>query len=341
MGLARVSAVARRSALKRVVAQSPPPRSSEAMSPSCVAGGAPIHARCVSTPQPACKAVQGPRANQPKESALSESYNAHPATVIKVIRCRRAGGNAVSHMAPTGWAPSYSFAQIPMRRPVEYGDRNQIQLGESGLGAGSDPMVGRESAIRERSTSRCAQGRAHGVHHRRHGRRHRHRRGPGGRRSGARTGHPDGRRRVEALRIRRPAAHARGRRGHRDAGACVDSLIIVLNSRLEEVLGDDVTQKHAFAAADEVLSNAVAGIAEIINVPGMVNVDFQDVRTVMRQTGMAMMGSASTGDDRAATLPNRPSPARCSRARTCAARAACWSTSPPPRKPSNCARPSW
>jgi cell division protein FtsZ len=81
---------------------------------------------------------------------------------------------------------------------------------------------------------------------------------------------------------------------------CVDSLVIVLNSRLEEVLGDDITQKQAFAAADDVLCKAVTGIAEIITVPGMINVDFEDVRTVMRQTGMAMMGSAQhTGDDRA------------------------------------------
>jgi len=81
---------------------------------------------------------------------------------------------------------------------------------------------------------------------------------------------------------------------------CVDSLVIVLNSRLEEVLGDDITQKGAFAAADEVLAKAVTGIADIITVPGMVNVDFEDVRTVMRQTGMAMMGSAQhEGEDRA------------------------------------------
>jgi cell division protein FtsZ len=81
---------------------------------------------------------------------------------------------------------------------------------------------------------------------------------------------------------------------------CVDSLVIVLNSRLEEVLGDDITQKQAFTAADEVLSKAVTGIAEIITKPGMVNVDFEDVRTVIRQTGLAMMGSAQhSGDDRA------------------------------------------
>ena len=67
---------------------------------------------------------------------------------------------------------------------------------------------------------------------------------------------------------------------------------MILNDKLEEVLGDDVTQEDAFEAADDVLNNAVAGIAEIINQPGLVNVDFQDVRTVMTEQGMAMMGSA-------------------------------------------------
>ncbi|HUN70438.1 MAG TPA: cell division protein FtsZ, partial [Burkholderiales bacterium] len=80
----------------------------------------------------------------------------------------------------------------------------------------------------------------------------------------------------------------------------VDSLIVILNDKLEEVLGDDVTQEDAFQAADDVLNNAVAGIAEIINQPGLVNVDFQDVRTVMTEQGMAMMGSAvASGVDRA------------------------------------------
>src|SRR5439155_1132699 len=72
-----------------------------------------------------------------------------------------------------------------------------------------------------------------------------------------------------------------------------DSLIVILNDKLEEVLGEDVTQEDAFRAADDVLNNAVAGIAEIINLPGLVNVDFQDVKTVMSEQGMAMMGSAS------------------------------------------------
>jgi cell division protein FtsZ len=80
----------------------------------------------------------------------------------------------------------------------------------------------------------------------------------------------------------------------------VDSLIVILNDKLEDVLGEDVTQADAFAAADNVLNNAVGGIADIINREGLVNVDFQDVRTVMSEQGMAMMGSAaSSGIDRA------------------------------------------
>jgi cell division protein FtsZ len=80
----------------------------------------------------------------------------------------------------------------------------------------------------------------------------------------------------------------------------VDSLIVILNEKLEEVLGDEVTMLEAFQAADNVLRNAVGGIAEIINVPGLVNVDFEDVRTVMGEMGKAMMGSAvAAGVDRA------------------------------------------
>ncbi|QZA81658.1 cell division protein FtsZ [Deefgea piscis] len=80
----------------------------------------------------------------------------------------------------------------------------------------------------------------------------------------------------------------------------VDSLIVVSNQKLEEVLGDDVTVDEAFRAADDVLRNAVGSIVEIIQYPGLINVDFADVKTVMREMGMAMMGSAhATGPDRA------------------------------------------
>jgi len=80
----------------------------------------------------------------------------------------------------------------------------------------------------------------------------------------------------------------------------VDSLIVILNEKLEEVLGEEISYLEAFRTADNVLRNAVGGIAEIINVPGLVNVDFEDVRTVMHEMGKAMMGSAvAAGVDRA------------------------------------------
>uniref|UniRef100_UPI00261D00CE cell division protein FtsZ n=1 Tax=Hydrogenophaga sp. TaxID=1904254 RepID=UPI00261D00CE len=82
--------------------------------------------------------------------------------------------------------------------------------------------------------------------------------------------------------------------------ANVDSLIVVLNEKLLEVLGDDVTQDQAFAEANDVLKNAVGGISDIIHMHGMVNVDFEDVKTVMSEPGKAMMGTAqASGPDRA------------------------------------------
>jgi cell division protein FtsZ len=86
----------------------------------------------------------------------------------------------------------------------------------------------------------------------------------------------------------------------------VDSLIIIPNDRLMEVLGEDATFEDGFRAANDVLHGAVAGIAEIINCPGLVNVDFADVRTVMSENGVAMMGSAmATGADRAQVAAER------------------------------------
>lgn len=80
----------------------------------------------------------------------------------------------------------------------------------------------------------------------------------------------------------------------------VDSLIVIPNDKLMMVLGNDISMLDAFKAANDVLYGAVAGIAEVINCPGLVNVDFADVKTVMSEMGMAMMGSAvSSGIDRA------------------------------------------
>jgi cell division protein FtsZ len=88
--------------------------------------------------------------------------------------------------------------------------------------------------------------------------------------------------------------------GIEELATYVDSLIIVPNAKLMEVLGGKTTLAEAFKAANGVLQGAVAGIAEVINVPGMVNVDFADVCTLMSENGMAMMGAAtSSGEGRA------------------------------------------
>ena len=75
----------------------------------------------------------------------------------------------------------------------------------------------------------------------------------------------------------------------------VDSLIVIPNDKLMSALGEDVTVKEAFRAADDVLRNAVAGISEVVTCPGIINLDFADVKNVMSIMGMAMMGSAQAG----------------------------------------------
>lgn len=234
---------------------------------------------------------------------MSETKVPHPETVFKIIGVGGAGGNAVNHMASIGLS-SFEFicANTDAQALSNTQAEKRIQLGESGLGAGSDPVVGRESATRERSLIADALKGADmvfitaGM--------------GGGTGTGAAPVIAEVARELGILTVgvvSKPFEFEGPRRmrvaeeGIAALARCVDSLIIVLNSRLEEVLGDDVTQKKAFAAADEVLSKAVTGIADIIAVPGMINVDFEDVRTVMRQTGMAMMGTAQhAGDDRAA-----------------------------------------
>lgn len=233
---------------------------------------------------------------------MFDPKNAQPETVIKVIGVGGAGGNAVNHMAASGLSDiEFICANTDAQALANTGAATRIQLGESGLGAGSDPIVGRENAIRERTIIADALKGANmvfitaGM--------------GGGTGTGAAPVVAEVARELGILTVgvvSKPFEFEGARRmrvaeeGIQMLSKCVDSLVIVLNSRLEEVLGDDITQKQAFAAADEVLSKAVSGIAEIINVPGMINVDFEDVRTVMRQTGTAMMGSAEhSGDDRA------------------------------------------
>ncbi|HEU4921833.1 MAG TPA: cell division protein FtsZ [Burkholderiales bacterium] len=227
---------------------------------------------------------------------------AHSGTIIKVIGVGGAGGNAVNHMESSG-LPDIEFicANTDAQALTSTGAATRIQLGQSGLGAGSDPIVGRESAIRERPRIADALKGAHmvfitaGM--------------GGGTGTGAAPVVAEVARELGILTVgvvSKPFEFEGARRmrvaeeGIRILSKSVDSLVIVLNSRLEEVLGDDITQKQAFRAADDVLARAVAGIADIIKTPGMINVDFEDVRTVMRQTGTAMMGTAiHSGENRA------------------------------------------
>ena len=222
--------------------------------------------------------------------------------VIKVIGVGGAGGNAVDHMIEQGvekveFIAVNTDAQVLARSKA----RNQIQLGTSGLGAGAKPEEARTVALADRERLEETIAGAHMVFITA---------GMGGG-----TGTGAGPVIAEVARslgiltvavVTKPFTWEGSKRmkiaeaGIEELAPHVDSLIVILNDKLEEVLGDDVTQEDAFEAADDVLNNAVAGIAEIINQPGLVNVDFQDVRTVMTEQGMAMMGSAAaSGVDRA------------------------------------------
>ena len=231
-----------------------------------------------------------------KEDAISEW-----GTVIKVIGVGGAGGNAVDHMIREGvmgveFVAANTDAQA-LKRSVAH---KKIRLGKSGLGAGAKPEAGRSAAVEEREQIAEALQGAHMVFITA---------GMGGG-----TGTGAGPIVAEVARelgiltvavVTKPFSFE-GKRlriaeeGIADLQKHVDSLIVILNDKLMDVLGDDVSMDEAFKAADNVLRNAVGGIAEIINFPGLVNVDFEDVRTVMGEMGMAMMGSANAaGVDRA------------------------------------------
>ncbi|MGH8687403.1 MAG: cell division protein FtsZ [Burkholderiales bacterium] len=222
--------------------------------------------------------------------------------IIKVIGVGGAGGNAVNHMIEQGvegveFIAINTDAQVLSRNK----SRNQIQLGSSGLGSGAKPEEARAVAIADRERIEEVLSGAHMVFITA---------GMGGG-----TGTGAGPVIAEVARslgiltvavVTKPFSFEGSKRmkiaeqGLAELSPHVDSLIIILNDKLEEVLGEDVTQEEAFKAADDVLNDAVAGIAEIINQPGLVNVDFQDVRTVMSEQGTAMMGSATAaGVDRA------------------------------------------
>ena len=223
-------------------------------------------------------------------------------TQIKVIGVGGGGGNAVEHMISQGvqgveFIVANTDAQALNRSKAD----QLLQLGHTGLGAGAKPEVGKSAAeeaearIRESITGAhmlfITAGMGGGT-------------GTGAAPVIARVAKEMGILTVGV--VTKPFEFEGNRRGKaadlglQELEANVDSLIVVLNDKLLEVLGDDVTQDQAFAHANDVLKNAVGGISDIIHMPGLVNVDFEDVKTVMSEPGKAMMGTAvAAGPDRA------------------------------------------
>ena len=228
--------------------------------------------------------------------------NAEKSTVIKVVGVGGAGGNAVAHMIKSGvqgvdfvCANTDAQALLATNAPV------QIRLGRTGLGAGAKPEQGRAAAETAREEIRSALAGANmvfitaGM--------------GGGTGTGAAPIVAEVAKELGILTVgvvTKPFMFEGNRRlsmseaGIDELSKHVHSLIVVLNENLYELMDDDATQEDCFKAADDVLHNACAGIAEIINVEGNVNVDFEDVKTIMGEQGKAMMGTAvASGENRA------------------------------------------
>ncbi|MBI5333632.1 MAG: cell division protein FtsZ [Burkholderiales bacterium] len=232
---------------------------------------------------------------------MIEDFN--QGTQIKVIGVGGGGGNAVDHMIAQGvqgvqFICANTDAQALARSSAEH----QLQLGNTGLGAGSKPEAGRAAAEDAVEQIRQSLEGSHMVFITA---------GMGG---GTGTGAAPVIARVAKEMgiltvgvVTKPFEFEGTRRmkqadvGLAELEANVDSLIVVLNEKLLEVMGDDVTQEQAFAHANDVLKNAVGGISDIIHIPGLVNVDFEDVKTVMSEPGKAMMGTATAGGPDRAT----------------------------------------
>src|SRR3954447_13689204 len=215
-------------------------------------------------------------------------------TVIKVVGVGGAGGNAVQHMINKGVSGvEFIAANTDAQALAASSANNIIQIGESGLGAGMRPEVGRQLAEQTRSRIEDSLRGAHmvfiaaGM--------------GGGTGTGAAPIVAEVAKTMGALTVAvvsKPFSYE-GQKcmdiaeaGLEELSKHVDSLIIILNEKLEDIYEDE-SMLDWMQHADDVLNNAVAGIAEIINVPGHINVDFNDVKTIMGEQGKAMMGTAT------------------------------------------------
>jgi cell division protein FtsZ len=231
--------------------------------------------------------------------------------VIKVIGVGGGGGNAINHML-TGDIEGVDFicantdAQALRNSEV----RTLLQLGSDitkGLGAGANPDIGRQAAMEDRERLEevltgadmvfITAGMGGGT-------------GTGAAPVVAQVAKELGILTVAV--VTKPFGFEGGKRmkvaeeGMADLGKHVDSLITIPNEKLLAVLGKEMSLLNAFKAANDVLLHAVQGIAELITRPGLINVDFADVKTVMSEMGAAMMGSGeASGDKRAREAAER------------------------------------
>jgi cell division protein FtsZ len=234
---------------------------------------------------------------------LMDSYSQR--AVIKVIGVGGGGGNAVQHMLGAAidgveFVCANTDAQVLKNSQV----KTTLQLGADitkGLGAGANPDIGRQAALEDRDRIGdvlegsdmifITAGMGGGT-------------GTGAAPVVAQIAKEMGILTVAV--VTRPFPFEGRKRaevanqGIKDLGQYVDSLITIPNEKLLSVLGRDISLLDAFKAANDVLLGAVQGIAELITCPGLINVDFADVRTVMSEMGMAMMGSGQArGQERA------------------------------------------
>jgi len=226
-------------------------------------------------------------------------------SIIKVIGVGGGGGNAVNHMYKQGisgvdFIVCNTDAQALELSPIP----NKVQLGASlteGMGAGADPDVGENSAIESIEDIKRMLGTNTKMLFITAGM-------GGGTGTGASPVLAKAAKELGILTVAIVTTpftfEGKRRRSQAEEGMAelrkyVDSYLVISNDRLREIFGN-LTMQAAFAKADDILTTAAKGIAEIITIPGYVNVDFKDVRTVMNDSGVAIMGNGvSTGENRA------------------------------------------
>jgi len=234
---------------------------------------------------------------------LMDSHSRDP--VIKVIGVGGGGGNAVQHMVSAGIeGVEYLCVNTDVQALKKIDVKSTMQIGSSitkGLGAGADPGIGRQAALEDRERIQEAIDGSNmlfvtaGM--------------GGGTGTGAAPVIAQIAREMGILTVAvvtKPFAFERSKRmaqaeaGIKELSSVVDSLITIPNDKLMPVLGKETSLLEVFMKANDVLKGAVQGIAELITCPGLINVDFADVRTVMSEMGMAMMGTGTaTGENRA------------------------------------------